>query len=190
MKPKDEEKLEAIAQATFALVEKVGLSGLTMADIARRAGVATGTLYVYYSSKEDLIRDLYRKSKTAAAGRLLAGYDEGAPFRSRARMLWRNSMKERLDRYPEGVFHQQYLNSPWSSDSDRELSSNLMKQWLDFLDEGKAQEILKRAPSSLMTALFQGSIRETAELLRRGVLRLDEETLDAAFALCWDAVKA
>ena len=190
MKPKDEEKLEAIARATFALVEKVGLSGLTMADIARCAGIATGTLYVYYSSKEDLIRDLYRKSKIAAAGRLLAGYDERAPFRSRARVIWRNAMTERLEHYAEGVFHQQYLNSPWSSDSDRELSSSLLKQWLDFLEEGKAQEILKRAPSALMTALFQGSVRETAELMRRGALRLDEDTLDMAFALCWDAVKA
>jgi TetR/AcrR family transcriptional regulator, multidrug resistance operon repressor len=190
MKPKDEEKFEAIAQATFALVEKVGLSGLTMADIARKAGIATGTLYVYYPSKEELIRDLYRKSKIAAAGRLLEGYDERAPFRSRARMLWRNAMKERLDHYPEGVFHRQYLNSPWSSDADRELSSSLMKRWFDFLDEGKAQEILKKAPSPLMTALFQGSIQETAELLRRSVLRLDEETLDDAFALCWDAMKA
>ena len=190
MKPKDEEKLEAIAQATFALVEKVGLSGLTMAEIARSAGIATGTLYVYYSSKEDLIRDLYRKSKIAAAGRLLEGHDERAPFRSRARMLWRNAMKERLDHYAEGVFHRQYLNSPWSSDGDRELSSSLMKRWLDFLDEGKAQEILKKAPSSLMTALFQGSISETADLLRRGALRFDEEILETAFALCWDAVKA
>ena len=190
MKPKDEEKLEAIAQATFALVEKVGLSGLTMADIARSAGIATGTLYVYYSSKEELIRDLYRKSKAAAAGRLLEGYDERAPYRSRARMLWRNAMKERLDHYPEGVFHQQYLNSPWSSDADRELSSSLMQRWYDFLDEGKAQEIVKKAPSPLITALFLGSIRATADLLRGGALRANEETLETAFALCWDAMKA
>jgi TetR/AcrR family transcriptional repressor of multidrug resistance operon len=190
MKPKDGEKLEAIAEATFALVESVGLSGLTMADIARSAGIATGTLYVYYSSKEELIRDLYRKSKVAAAGRLLEGYDERAPYRSRARMLWRNAMKERLDHYAQGVFHQQYLNSPWSSDADRELSSSLMKRWFDFLDEGKAQEIVKKAPSSLITALFLGSIRATADLLRGGALRSDEETLETAFALCWDAMKA
>ena len=67
MKPKDDEKLQAIADATFALVEKAGLSGLTMADIAGAAGIATGTLYVYYSSKEELINDLYQKSKTAFA---------------------------------------------------------------------------------------------------------------------------
>ena len=91
MKPKDDEKLAAIAKAAFALVEKVGLSGLTMADIARAAGIATGTLYVYYSSKDELINALYRSSKTAAVVRLLEGYDARLSFRSRARIFWRNA---------------------------------------------------------------------------------------------------
>eukprot|EP01030_Chromulinospumella_sphaerica_P026789 gene26789-27011_t len=55
MKPKDDEKQRAIAQATFDLVAQTGLSGLTMAEIARAAGIATSTLYVYYPSKDELI---------------------------------------------------------------------------------------------------------------------------------------
>jgi TetR/AcrR family transcriptional repressor of multidrug resistance operon len=190
MKPKDDEKLAAIAKAAFALVEKVGLSGLTMADIARAAGIATGTLYVYYSSKDELINALYRSSKTAAVVRLLEGYDARLPFRSRARIFWRNAMKDRLDHYAEAIFHQQYLNSQWYSQSDRALFSDLTKEWLNFIEEGKSQEILKDAPASLMSALFLGSIRETADLMRGKVLSFDDETLDMAFALYWDAIKA
>jgi TetR/AcrR family transcriptional repressor of multidrug resistance operon len=190
MKPKDDDKLQAIAEATFALVEKVGLSGLTMADIARAAGIATGTLYVYYSSKEELINDLYRKSKTAFAGRLTRALDARLPFRSRARLLWRSGMKDRLDNYAETVFQQQYVNSQWCSQSNRVLSSNVMKEWLDFIEEGKKQEILKDAPSSLMSALFMGSVRETGELIRKKTIKPSEEVLDIAFALCWDALKA
>jgi TetR/AcrR family transcriptional regulator, multidrug resistance operon repressor len=190
MKPKDDEKLEAIADAAFKLVENVGLSGLTMADIARTAGIATGTLYVYYSSKEELIKDLYRKSKLATTSRLLEGFDPRLPFRSRARILWRNSLKNRLDHYAEAIFQQQYLNSPWYSDDDRALSSNLMKGWFEFLEDGKRQEILKNVPSPLMSALFMGSIRETVDLIRGKVVKPDERTLEAAFALCWDAIKA
>ena len=190
MKPKDDEKLQAIADAAFALVEKVGLSGLTMADIARAAGIATGTLYVYYSSKEELINDLYRKSKTAAASRLLEGYDAGLSFRARARILWRNSLKNRLDHYAEAIFQQQYFNSQWCSQSNRLLSSNLTKEWLDFMEEGKKQEILKNAPAPLMSAIFMGSVRETGDLIRRKSFKPGDETLEMAFTLCWDAIKA
>ena len=41
-----------------------------------------------------------------------------------------------------------------------------------------------------MSALFLGSIRETADLMRGKVLSSDDETLDMAFALYWDAIKA
>ncbi|MES1163645.1 MAG: helix-turn-helix domain-containing protein, partial [Rhizobacter sp.] len=64
VKPKDDEKLRSIATATFALVEQTGLSGLTMAAIAREAGLATGTLYVYFKSKEELLVALYEQAKT------------------------------------------------------------------------------------------------------------------------------
>jgi AcrR family transcriptional regulator len=35
-----------------------GLRGTTVADIARAAGVAKGTVYLYFRSKDDLLRDL------------------------------------------------------------------------------------------------------------------------------------
>lgn len=56
---KGDDKLRAIAKATFTLVEQNGLSGLTMAAIAREAGLGTGTLYVYFKSKEELLVALH-----------------------------------------------------------------------------------------------------------------------------------
>ena len=190
MKPKDDDKLEAIAAAAFALVEETGLSGLTIANVARKAGIATGTLYVYYASKEDLINDLFRRCKIATAGRLLEGFEAPAPFRSRARLLWRNGLQNRLEHYAEAVFQQQYVNSQWCSEANRLLSSSLMRDAFDFVEEGKAQEILKDAPTALILALFMGSIHETSDLIRRKTIDPDEKTLDAAFALCWDGIKA
>lgn len=43
------------AKAAFA---KNGYQGLRMSDVAKRAGVAEGTVYSYYASKDDLIRAL------------------------------------------------------------------------------------------------------------------------------------
>ena len=80
MKPKDDKKIHVIAQATFALVEKTGLSGLTMAAIAREAGLATGTLYVHYKSQEELLVALYERAKTETAACLMHGDDPDARF--------------------------------------------------------------------------------------------------------------
>ena len=97
MKPKDDEKQRAIAQATFVLVAQTGLSGLTMADIARAAGIATSTLYVYYPSKDELISQLYQDAKTVTAARIMEGVVPGLPYRARVRRAWGNLLRHRLD---------------------------------------------------------------------------------------------
>lgn len=190
MKLKDEEKARAIAGATFALVEQTGLSGLTMAAIARQAGLATGTLYVYYRSKDELLVDLYEQAKTAIAARLMQGDDPATPFRSRFQRIWTNLLENRMTHFAEMLFVEQYANSPWFSEASRTLSDRLIKDWTDLLEAAKAQQILKNVPTVLLISSFVGSVRETSNLLRSGALANTEACQAMAFGLCWDGLKA
>lgn len=190
MKPKDEEKLQAITRATFTLVEQTGLSGLTMSAIAREAGLATGTLYVYFKSKEALLTALYEQAKTETTASLMRGDDPQAPFRSRFQRMWLNWLEHRLAHAAQMVFIEQYYNSPWFSDESRELSARLIKDWLDLIERAKAQQILKNVPTPMLVNAFGGSVRETANLLRSGTLKRTDTHLAMAFGLCWDGIKA
>ncbi len=42
---------DAIVDAAWALVEQEGLAGLSLRDLARRAGISTPTVYAYFDSK-------------------------------------------------------------------------------------------------------------------------------------------
>lgn len=190
MKPKDDEKQRAIAQATFDLVARTGLSGLTMAEIARAAGIATSTLYVYYPSKDELISQLYQDAKTVTAARIMQGLEPGMPYRARVRRAWGNLLRHRLDQYAEVVFQEQYYNSPWFSEGNREFSARLMAGFHALIEEGQKQEILKAVPVPLLTASLVGSVRETGNLIRAKVLPNTEAVQQMAFGLCWDALKA
>jgi AcrR family transcriptional regulator len=190
VKLKDDDKLRAIAQATFTLVEQTGLSGLTMAAIAREAGLATGTLYVYFKSKEELLVALYEQAKTETAASLMQGDDPSVPFRSRFQHMWMNWLEHRLTHYAKVVFMEQYYNSPWFSEESRNLSARLFKDWVDVFEVAKAQQILKDVPTPMLINSFGGSVRETANMLRAGVLARTNDHLAMAFGLCWDGVKA
>jgi AcrR family transcriptional regulator len=190
VKPKDEDKLRAIAKATFTLVEQTGLSGLTMAAIAREAGLATGTLYVYFKSKEELMVALYEQAKTETAASLMQGDDPAQPMRSRFQRMWLNWLEHRLTHYAQVVFIEQYYNSPWFSEASRNLSARLIKDWVDLIDAAKAQQILKDVPTTMLINSFAGSVRETANMLRSGTLARTEAHLAMAFGLCWDGIKA
>lgn len=57
----NELRRKQIIDAAHEIFLKKGYSGATMPEIARRAGVATGTIYLYYPSKRDLFADVIDK---------------------------------------------------------------------------------------------------------------------------------
>ncbi len=139
MKPKDEEKQRAIADATFRLVAESGLAALRMSDIARVAGVATATLYVYYPSKDELLTRLYESAKTATATRLLQSYDPQQPLRARARAVWLAMLHNRLAHFAETSFQEQFALSPWFREGSQRMAAAAMG-WLSPVQGALLQE--------------------------------------------------
>ncbi|HEX2163924.1 MAG TPA: helix-turn-helix domain-containing protein, partial [Thermoanaerobaculia bacterium] len=94
-------RIETIREAAGRVVARHGLAGATMDAIAEEAGVAKGTLYLYFKSREELIEKtadhalaaLNRQVEAALAGAggfslqlaalvsaVLAFFDENAAF--------------------------------------------------------------------------------------------------------------
>ncbi|MGI8952089.1 MAG: TetR/AcrR family transcriptional regulator [Chitinophagaceae bacterium] len=48
------------------MIEK-GLAGITINKIASRASLATGTVYIYFDSKDKLVNELYTACRKASA---------------------------------------------------------------------------------------------------------------------------
>ncbi|MHC4538084.1 MAG: helix-turn-helix domain-containing protein, partial [Planctomycetota bacterium] len=52
---------EAIYEAALEVISRPDFDGLKMQDIAASAGIVTGTLYLYFKNKEDLLYYVDRK---------------------------------------------------------------------------------------------------------------------------------
>jgi AcrR family transcriptional regulator len=61
-RPKSEETCERILNAALNLFRKRGFEAATMREIAEEASVATGAAYYYFSSKDAIVLDFYRRS--------------------------------------------------------------------------------------------------------------------------------
>src|SRR3546814_12528441 len=61
---------ERIEQVTLALFAEKGVDRTTIGDIARAAGIAEGTIYRHYPSKEDLVWQLFSRHYTELAEQL------------------------------------------------------------------------------------------------------------------------
>lgn len=55
------DKREAILRAAIAVFARRGFFGAQVADIAREAGVAAGTVYLYFRSKDDLLVSVFER---------------------------------------------------------------------------------------------------------------------------------
>lgn len=190
MKPKDEQKLEAIAQATYQCVLSRGLSSLTLADIARSAGLATSTLYVYYPSKQVLLDALYERAKTVTFNRLIEGDTSQAPIKARIRQIWLNMLENRLINQAELVFMEQYASSEYMSETNRALGERFAAVFRDILETGQKEETLKPVPLVFLKGFLMGSVHETAKLISQQAQANDNTTRTTGFQLCWDAIKA
>jgi AcrR family transcriptional regulator len=60
-----EERPKQILDAALAVFAEHGLAGARLEDIARRAGLSKGTIYLYFPNKEELFREVIRTSVIA-----------------------------------------------------------------------------------------------------------------------------
>jgi AcrR family transcriptional regulator len=60
-----EERPKQILEAALAVFAERGLAAARLEDIARRAGLSKGTIYLYFPNKEELFREVIRNSVVA-----------------------------------------------------------------------------------------------------------------------------
>jgi TetR/AcrR family fatty acid metabolism transcriptional regulator len=83
---RDPEKPQQIIDAAIRVFARDGYYNSRVSDIAREAGMASGTIYLYFRTKDDILVSLFDQvmaEHLAAARQEVAGLD-GAPARLRA----------------------------------------------------------------------------------------------------------
>lgn len=78
----------AIRAALRALVAERGFHGASMQAVAKRAGVAAGTAYVHYASKDDVVLAAYIEAKRTIGRAAVAAIDAPVTPRDRFVQMW------------------------------------------------------------------------------------------------------
>ena len=65
VRPPTGDKREAILRAAIAVFAHNGYFNSKVADIASEAGVADGTVYLYFKSKEEILHSIFDRSVEA-----------------------------------------------------------------------------------------------------------------------------
>src|ERR1700693_130125 len=87
-RPRSEDKRSAILDAATRLFADRGLTAAPTSEISKLAGVAEGTLFTYFKTKDDLINALYREVKLELADAIMSDFPRKQNLRVRLRHVW------------------------------------------------------------------------------------------------------
>lgn len=179
-----------ILDAALDLFEEQGFDATAVPEVAKRAGVATGSIYRYFESKDDLVNALYRTWKQRYYEVVLTEPPARATAREAFSHYWRR-MASFAKSYPQAArfldlhHHRDYL-------ADESLKPERDGQAIAaaFIARGVENgEVRKLAPVVLI-ALMSGAMRGLLSAADKGELTLDDATVRAIEDCLWNGIKA
>lgn len=183
-------KVEIIFSSSLELIRKEGIAGVTMSKLAARAGMATGTLYIYFKSKEELLRKLYDKLNRESSERFMKGYESGQPFMQGLKQVWMNYLMHRIEHHDESIFLEQYYRSPYISGDELQMAESMKVPVLNMIRRGKQEKIIREdADDEMLFLSMLGFIRELADEHVSGIYELDDTRIEKAFQINWKAIR-
>lgn len=190
MKLKDEQKERQILNAALQIIEQKGLAGLSISDVAKEAKIATGTIYIYFSSKEALLNHLYIVTKKHFATAVFGGCVAGDPVRACFYKTCAAYLDYLSEYYAATLFMHQFVNSPFLSEPSKNITQQYTAPLQRLLEQGKKELLLKNMDTELMITFLHGAISECSGLLKKQRASARKSYYDQIASLCWDALKA
>lgn len=183
------DKHERILAAAGRLVVRNGLQ-CSMAAIAEEAGVATGSLYNYFDSKDALVRGLYNRVAIQMTEALVAPDTDPDPAQRVQNyiaryidFIWEDENRARLFNYLEAT--------PLISWSDAsQIFAPLVRHGRALVEAAQASGAVRKGPSGLMMSFVRGAVRNVLKHRRYDDSEFREEARQEISRMCWDAIRA
>ena len=158
-------KREAILRAATRVFARHGYFNAQVADVAREAGVAAGTVYLYFRSKDDLLVSIFERTMKEARAAAVAALADVADPVERLRRLARLHLERRgRDRDLAGVFQVELRQSTKFMER---FSETHVREYLGIIRQAiadaQARRVFRRTINPTVAAkIFFGALDEMA----------------------------
>lgn len=184
-----EEKPSAILDAALELFAERGVHATNVPLIAERAGVAVGTLYHYFASKEAIANEVYRRCRREMAKAVYADLPVGVPPSERFRTLWQRAVAYATARPLAYRFLELHHHGAYLDDASHALDREVAFSAHDSMERGRLAGIFKPVHDEVLDAFIDGAIRHLVRAAQAGRVELTPEVVDQAAACCWQAIQ-
>ncbi|WP_343593583.1 TetR/AcrR family transcriptional regulator [Flavobacterium sp.] len=188
MRPLDPDKREKILKSVYTLTGRQGLASVNISGISKTAGIATGTLYIYFKNKEEVIQLAYAAVEDKMTQAMYHDFDLNLPIRQSLKKIYINMLNYRLNHYDETIFIDQYQQSGFIQLNFSKQLAEYEKQnkpLYDLLEKGKQEGIIKIVDSIMLISFFDGAIRSCSTGIMQKLFSLSQQLIDDNFDMIW-----
>jgi AcrR family transcriptional regulator len=157
-------RIQTLQEAAMRVIGRKGIAAATMQDIAEEAGVAKGTIYLYFKDRDELVESTFETTINQLDSRIEAAMaaesNFEAKFRAGLKTLFAFFRENReffrlftAHRFPEGTPHQQRRQQR-HCDRYRERTEKFAAQLSAAMDSG---EIRRMDPQRLAMFVIEGT---------------------------------
>ncbi len=144
--------------AALKLFVAFGFHGTPTSRIAKEAGVANGTLFHYFKTKDDLIIALYIDIKIRMSSQLSGSSEGDGSTKAKLKSLFLGMMQWALDNPNEFHFIQQFHTSPFFSRITPDEILEQSQYHLKLIEEGISTGIIREMPVELIHTLVMSHV--------------------------------
>jgi len=183
---KSSDNREKIIATALTLFTERGFFGTPTSLISKEAGVATGTLFFYFPTKEELIDTLYRRIKSEAAQVMCQDFGKEKTALAKLRRIGFNAIEWGIENPAKQKFMEQFAHSPFVSTTAYEEGMSHFLFLKDLVEDGIREGTIRNIDPDLlfcmMASSFSGLIaRAYAEKDPPRRKKIVEEGLDFIF---------
>ena len=177
---------EQIFDATDRLMAKEGLHHLSMHKLAKEAGIAAGTIYLYFKSKDELLARFARRVFNKFVVAIEEDFDENQSFFEQYRKMWWN-IWHFLQENPTILLNMnQYRSLPEFIETCKEMEHSC---WDQFCLKGQAANVLADlGPHMLFLLSLKTAIVLASDIKFLGTAVTDE-MLESVIERSWRAIQ-
>jgi AcrR family transcriptional regulator len=184
------DKRTAIMEAALKLFSEKGFKETSTANISQLAGVATGTLFLYFENKEELINRLYLESKEEFANYTRQDLEEEKTLKAELRHIWDRWMFWTTTHPEKAGFMLHFSATPYISKMTKEASMTNMSFINVLIKKALAGKQVVTLSPELLTSIITGQMVTMGKLLLK---QPDKKTRDLwsaqGFEVMWKGIQ-
>ena len=183
------DKRERIMDAALELFNQRGFHGTPMPMVADKAGVAAGTIYRYFESKEALVNALYQHWHSVFNADLFGDDWNHLPLRERFHIYWEKLANFAFSHPKAYAFLNLHFHSSYLDDESR---AEIMKHWAQgeaFFAEARELQVTKDLPPEMLMLMIDGLFTGIFRSHVLGMVQMTSELISAGEECAWAMVR-